>query len=221
MTNIKKHLNILIVEDDLEIQENLLNTLSLIFKNTFVANDGIEALEIYNNKTIDIILTDYVMPNMDAFELITSIREKNSSIPILVLSSFMDIEKLQKCIPLGLLQFLEKPISFDTLLDEINKGVTNLDIKYQLAMDTIYYKKRSLMIINEENIELTIFENKVLDILCSNKNEIIETKSIISYLDNQNVDKTTVKNIVYRLRKKLPNTNIISHRNLGYSIKYD
>jgi len=221
VTNIKKHLNILIVEDDLEIQENLLNTLSLIFKNTFVANDGIEALEIYNNKTIDIILTDYVMPNMDAFELITSIREKNSSIPILVLSSFMDIEKLQKCIPLGLLQFLEKPISFDTLLDEINKGVTNLDIKYQLAMDTIYYKKRSLMIINEENIELTIFENKVLDILCSNKNEIIETKSIISYLDNQNVDKTTVKNIVYRLRKKLPNTNIISHRNLGYSIKYD
>lgn len=221
MTDIKKHLNILIVEDDLEIQENLVDTLSLIFKNTFVANDGIEALKILYDEDIDIILTDYVMPNMDAFEFITAIRKNDSNIPILVLSSFMDIEKLQKCIPLGLLQFLEKPVSFSTLLKELNKGVSNLDIKYQLSENTIYYKKRSQVKINEENVKLTVFEDKVLDILSSNKSEIIETKSIISYLDSEEVDKTTVKNIVYRLRKKLPSTVIISHRNLGYSIKYD
>lgn len=221
MTDIKKYLNILIVEDDLEIQENLMNTLILLFKNVFTANDGIEALKIINNEHIDMILTDYVMPNMDAFDFITTIRKRNLEIPILVLSSFMDIQKLQKCIPLGLLHFLEKPISFDRLLEEINKGITNLDIKYQLTQNCTYYKKRALLKVDEEYMKLTLFENRVLELLCLNKSEIIEMNSIISYLGDENVDKNTIKNIVYRLRKKIPNINIISHRNIGYSIKYD
>ncbi|PPK57798.1 transcriptional regulator [Malaciobacter marinus] len=221
MTDIKKYLNILIVEDDLEIQENLMNTLILLFKNVFTANDGIEALKIIDNEHIDMILTDYVMPNMDAFDFITTIRKSNLEIPILVLSSFMDIQKLQKCIPLGLLHFLEKPISFDRLLEEINKGINNLDIKYQLTQNCTYYKKRALLKVDEEYTKLTLFENRVLELLCLNKSEIIEINSIISYLGDENVDKNTIKNIVYRLRKKIPNINIISHRNIGYSIKYD
>jgi len=133
----------------------------------------------------------------------------------------MDIQKLQKCIPLGLLHFLEKPISFDRLLEEINKGINNLDIKYQLTQNCTYYKKRALLKVDEEYTKLTLFENRVLELLCLNKSEIIEINSIISYLGDEKVDKNTIKNIVYRLRKKIPNINIISHRNIGYSIKYD
>lgn len=224
MKEITKYLNILIVEDDIEIQNNLKKTLSLLFNQVFIANDGVEALKNYKELEVDIIISDYVMPNMDGYELSKKIREKKDDIPIIILSSFMDIEKLQKCIPLELTNFLEKPIAFDKLLEQINISIEKLEktnrLKFKITETITYCKKKKCLLIDNNELELSLYESKLLELLCDYKNQIIEFDTIIGFLSNKNeeISKNSVKNIVYRLRKKLPIDLITAHRNLGYSI---
>ncbi|RXK01774.1 DNA-binding response regulator [Arcobacter sp. CECT 8989] len=224
MKEITKYLNILIVEDDIEIQNNLKKTLSLLFNQVFIANDGVEALKSYKELEVDIIISDYVMPNMDGYELSKKIREEKDDIPIIILSSFMDIEKLQKCIPLELTNFLEKPIAFDKLLEQINISIEKLEktnrLKFKITETITYCKKKKCLLIDNNELELSLYESKLLELLCDYKNQIIEFDTIIGFLSNKNeeISKNSVKNIVYRLRKKLPIDLITAHRNLGYSI---
>ncbi len=224
MKEITKYLNILIVEDDIEIQNNLKKTLSLLFNQVFIANDGEEALKSYKELEVDIIISDYVMPNMDGYELSKKIREEKDDIPIIILSSFMDIEKLQKCIPLELTNFLEKPIAFDKLLEQINISIEKLEktnrLKFKITETITYCKKKKCLLIDNNELELSLYESKLLELLCDYKNQIIEFDTIIGFLSNKNeeISKNSVKNIVYRLRKKLPIDLITAHRNLGYSI---
>jgi len=224
LKEITKYLNILIVEDDIEIQNNLKKTLSLLFNQVFIANDGVEALKNYKELEVDIIISDYVMPNMDGYELSKKIREEKDDIPIIILSSFMDIEKLQKCIPLELTNFLEKPIAFDKLLEQINISIEKLEktnrLKFKITETITYCKKKKCLLIDNNELELSLYESKLLELLCDYKNQIIEFDTIIGFLSNKNeeISKNSVKNIVYRLRKKLPIDLITAHRNLGYSI---
>lgn len=217
-------LNVLIVEDDLEIQSNLSEVLNLIFNKAFIASNGVEALEIHNQNDIDIIISDYVMPQMDAFDFIKNLRDNEDNTPVIVLSSFMDIQKLQKCIPLNLVHFLEKPVAFDKLINQINNAVKRLDsIAYKLNEDLIYDQKRSKLICLDKSVELTSYESRVMEVLLKNKSNISNFDMIINSVQEINndrtVDKTTIKNIVYRLRKKMCKEIIQVHRNIGYSLK--
>lgn len=223
MRNITTFLNVLIVEDDLEIQSNLFEALNLIFNKVYIANNGLEALEIHDKKDIDIIISDYVMPQMDAYDFINVLRQKQDDTPIIVLSSFMDIEKLQKCIPLNLIHFLEKPVAFDRLIEQIDVAIKKMEtISYKLSEGLIYDKKSEVLICDNNKIELTSYESRVLELLVKNKNHILSFDIIIDSIqqitNDRAVDKTTIKNIVYRLRKKMCKELILVHRNLGYSL---
>ncbi|MGA1940077.1 response regulator transcription factor [Arcobacter sp. YIC-310] len=223
MRNITTFLNVLIVEDDLEIQSNLFEALNLIFNKVYIANNGLKALEIHDKKDIDIIISDYVMPQMDAYEFINILRQKQDDTPVIILSSFMDIEKLQKCIPLNLIHFLEKPVAFDRLIEQIDVAIKKMKtISYKLSEGLIYDKKSEILICDNNKIELTSYESRVLELLVKNKNHILSFDIIIDNIqqitDDRAVDKTTIKNIVYRLRKKMCKELILVHRNLGYSL---
>ena len=76
------NLNILIVEDGEEIKEIINKTFQLTINSIVLANNGIEAINMYNNKKPDIILTDLRMEKMDGNELIKRIRQKDKKIPI-------------------------------------------------------------------------------------------------------------------------------------------
>ena len=68
-------MSILIVDDSPESRGLLAITLKKWGYNVFTANDGLEALEIYKNNTISIVITDWMMPNMDGLTLCDEIRK--------------------------------------------------------------------------------------------------------------------------------------------------
>ena len=69
-----KSLSILYAEDDLVIRESISRILNMFFKNVFVASNGNEALELYQNNKIDVLMLDYVMPNLDGYQTAKIIR---------------------------------------------------------------------------------------------------------------------------------------------------
>ncbi|MGB5792739.1 response regulator transcription factor [Poseidonibacter sp.] len=224
MKEIPNCLNLLIIEDDEEILQNLKDTLSFVFSDIYCAADGLIALEIFDNNHIDIIISDYVLPNLDGYNFVKMLREKSINTPIILLSSYMDVEKLQKCIPLNLIHFLEKPVSLDVLLGEIQICIEKIKKEsiniVKLSNSLTFDSKRNLIYRENESIKLTFYENGILKLLINYKNQIVEYHLIANALSMQKeeLSKEAIKNIIYRLRKKMNQDIITSHRNLGYSL---
>ena len=118
---------ILYVEDEDILREEIYSLLQGFFKKVFIASNGEEALKVYNENIneIDILLTDVNMPKMNGIELVSKIRESDSTLPILICTAFNDTDILLKAIKLGVSDYIIKPIQMITMLKICNKILTN------------------------------------------------------------------------------------------------
>lgn len=127
---------ILIVEDNndmcLFIQETLSQKYSVI-----TAQNGLEALEIIRkaDQSIDLILTDLMMPQMDGFKLIKLLKEKKETadIPILVLTAMQEELAKVEVLESGVNDFLTKPFAVQELLIKVKSILSDKSIQKMLA----------------------------------------------------------------------------------------
>lgn len=220
-----KSLSILYAEDDLVIRESISRILNMFFKNVFVASDGNEALELYQNNKIDVLMLDYVMPNLDGYQTAKLIREFDKKIPIIIASAYTDKEKLLNAIELNLIKYLEKPILYDDLVKVFNSVVTHLEdnnlLFTKLTKDYYYFFTTKKIVTKEKEIILTKNEILFLELLLDKPNQLISKESIEENVFKESVDENTLRNLVYRLRKKMECDIIVTIKDLGYLIKMD
>lgn len=225
MTEIKltelKNYQLLLVDDDKQLLENLATTLSIFFKEVIPASHGKEAIEIYNNHHVDMIITDYVMPIMSGHKFCSEIRKKDQKVPILMMSNSTDQEKLLNMIPLNLTGFLIKPIDYSTLcsslmklLDRVDKGKSSIK---RLSKDLSYNRATKKLLLLDKEIRLTKSEVKLLDILLENRGIFISSENLGEAIDERNIkSEQAVKNIIHRLRSKIGKNLITNVQGLGY-----
>ena len=182
--NLLKNLTLLLVEDDEELRNSIKETLSLFFKEIITAPDGESALSIYLKNNIDLIITDYVMPTMNGFELCKEIRVKNRKIPLVIMSNYSDKEKLLKSITLGLTDYLIKPIEYNQLLETLEKMTEKLERENLFIFNMPEEKKYNFFtkeISDEKNssrTKLTKSEIIILELLIKNINKIVSSQPI-------------------------------------------
>ncbi len=112
----------LVVEDLKIMRKVIVNALKEIdIKDSFEAEDGIEALSLLQEEKIDLIVTDWLMPNMDGFELVTDIKKDKrlKNIPILMITSVDDRINVVKAIKAGINDYIAKPFKPETLKEKI------------------------------------------------------------------------------------------------------
>lgn len=114
-------LTLLYAEDEEILRISTMAVLEDIFGNIFVASNGKEALEIYQNNKIDIIITDLNMPIISGREMIMEIRKKNLRVPILVFSGDKEQELKTQFQSYNISGYLQKPLSLEQFLDEFTK----------------------------------------------------------------------------------------------------
>lgn len=222
MTNIKilKSLSILYAEDDLIIKDSISRILKMFFKNVLIAEDGNEALEIYQNKKPNVVMLDYVMPNLDGYQTAKIIREMNKKIPIVLVSAFTDKEKLLNAIELNLIKYLEKPILYDDLVNVLNSVISSLEennlILSKLDENSYYSFISKKIIKNNEEIILTKNEVSFIELLLDKPNQLITKEIIENEVFKESVDENTLRNMIYRLRKKIDSDVIVTIKDLGY-----
>ncbi|WP_066166814.1 response regulator transcription factor [Aliarcobacter cryaerophilus] len=220
---ILKSLTVLYAEDDLVIQDSISRILKMFFKDVVIANDGKEAIENYNNKKIDILILDYVMPNLNGYETAKIVRKKDKKIPILITSAYTDKEKLLNAIELNLIKYIEKPILYDDLIKVFENIIKYMEENnlLQIKLDeNIYYSFVDKNIIkNGEKITLTKNEVLFLELLLEKPNHLISKNIIENSVFKASVDENTLRNMVYRLRKKIDTNTIATIKDLGYIIK--
>ncbi|MCV6606652.1 MAG: response regulator transcription factor [Campylobacterales bacterium] len=219
-----KNLRLLLVEDDTELLDSLKATLDIFFKEIIVGKNGIEGYHAYKKNKIDILITDYVMPEGDGYSLVSRLRDEGSKIPILIISNSSDGDKLLKCIPLELTNYLIKPISYDTLVESLSEIVNKLDIQNEnierLTPEIEYNFSRKELRNNDEIVILSKSEIKTLEVLLKNKNKVVPSEEISMSIDyDTHKSEQAIKNLIHRLRQKLGKNTITNRQGFGYILE--
>ena len=116
---------ILIADDSESIREILAFTLENAGYEVFVACDGFDALKFFDGRPIDLLLTDYHMPNLNGLELTVKVRqiEVYKYLPILVLTTEKQVEIIRDAKESGATGWLYKPFNTEKLLQTLRKVI--------------------------------------------------------------------------------------------------
>jgi DNA-binding NtrC family response regulator len=115
---------VLLVDDDAELRDDLARLLSSQGYHTTTAADGQEALERLESGSPDVLVTDLVMPRLDGFELLRTLRETGQVIPAIVLTGFGSLDKALSIIKdLEAYWFLEKPVKLSALQSLLQRAI--------------------------------------------------------------------------------------------------
>lgn len=197
LKNIAKDFTILFVEDSKALQKQILKFLEKLFKEVYVASDGLEGIEEYKKNKPDLILTDLTMPNMNGHEMIREIKKLDPDVEIVILSAHSDSETLMKSFHIGVTDFIAKPVNATKMISVFLKVLSNMKRKevqlVELAGTSI--RKIEVEDVNEENSEILsfIFENSMkIDIINHYKGvPIINSAKILAIKDDEIKLRTT------------------------------
>ena len=219
-----KNLTLLLIEDDEELLHKMQTILSIFFKEVLIAKDGNEGYDLFFNSKVDMLITDYVMPGIDGYELCKKIREKNKNIPLVIMSNYSDKEKLLNVIPLSLAQYLVKPIEYTNLTKALISMVDRLEDSsyecYKFTPQLSYDNINKQIILDGEVLSLAKSEVTLIELFIENKDKIV-SNSDIEYALDPTEEKSThaIKTLIYRIRKKLGKDIIINIPSFGYMYK--
>lgn len=114
-------LKILYVEDDASIRTEMTEILEFDFPHVFIAENGLQALQIYQEVAIDIIISDVQMPHMDGLELAGKVIALNPQAQIILTTAFNDTNFIKKAQSIGVKYCINKPVVLAELDQVIEK----------------------------------------------------------------------------------------------------
>ena len=192
---------ILIIEDEVSIRTIIKKYLSKFDIECIEAENGKKGLEVFekNKDSIDLIIMDVMMPEMDGIECTREIR-KLSNVPIIILTAKSEDEDEIEGLEVGANDFVTKPFNLEVLLLRIKKLV-NLDSNNDLEL----VKEQRAVRKNGKLIQLTKKEYLILEYFFENPNMILTRDQIlnrvwgIDYFGDDRVVDTNIK----RIRRKI------------------
>mgnify|MGYP001622984706 CR=1 FL=1 len=218
----------LIVEDDVELNEMLKKMLIKEGYKVEVAFSGTEALLLLNQKRIDLILLDLMLPGITGEEVLKAVKGKED-IPIIVLSAKTEIDSKIELIKGGADDYVTKPFNNKELMARIEAVMRRTK---RLRSDVVYkYKdivlddvKISVKVSGVE-VFLTKYEYSILKLLMSEPGRIFTKNNIYEYVWNEDFfgEENAINVHISNIRKKLSEVNdkeryIETVRGLGFRL---
>ena len=114
---------VLIVEDERNMRRVLAGLLEREGYDVLEAPNGARALEEVALESVDVVLTDLKMPQMNGLELLEAIRGRDPALPVILLTAFGTVGSAVEALKQGALDYLTKPFDPEQLLTAIEKGV--------------------------------------------------------------------------------------------------
>lgn len=215
---------ILLVDDEVKLRTKFKNILSTYVDNIYEASNGEDALELFNTKKPNIVITDIKMPVMDGLMLTTLLRKLDDKVPIVIISAYSDKSLLLDFISLNLVEYLIKPVDFEQLNNILFKCAKILDknglIEYRITPSCSYSFSKKSLLEDNEIISLSPKEVSLIELLIENKNKLVTKEQIEDVVYNlEDMSVSALNNLILKLRKKIGEKKaIISVSSLGFMI---
>lgn len=110
---------VLIVEDDPALREALSDTLELAGYPVCVAEEGGAALQLMQQESIGMVVSDVQMQPMDGHSLLRQIRDRFPDLPVLLMTAYGSIEKAVMAMHDGAVDYLVKPFEAEVLVSKV------------------------------------------------------------------------------------------------------
>jgi signal transduction histidine kinase/DNA-binding response OmpR family regulator len=132
-------LRILLAEDNVFNQKVAIGLLSRMGHNVTVANNGLEAIDLYSRNSFDLVLMDIQMPEMDGFRATELLRQQQEEsgvhVPIVAMTAHAMQGDREKCLAAGMHDYISKPIGRKELTEVIARNVTPRDPRMLARVD--------------------------------------------------------------------------------------
>ncbi len=218
-------MKILLIEDDNQLAESISASLTKEKYLVERAESGEDALDKIHEADYDIVLLDIMLPGIDGFEVLKTLRGMSVPVTVLVLSARGLVEDRVKGLDLGAEDYLTKPFAVSELLARIR---TLLRRKHNISQNTIQIldleidtsvKKASR---RGYPLNLSPKEYEILEFLAYNKDRLVTRIEIGEHIWGESLDLFTMSNFIdvhiKNLRKKLDNGHdkLLLHTKRGF-----
>lgn len=154
--------------------------------------DGNEAWLAFQASAPDVVLLDYQMPGKTGLEVYQLIRQQNSTVPVLILSSYTEL--CAASLKMGTSDFIRKDSGIDETCARIEAAwqrrpqndVPTKGKAYRLSPHTIFHSSASLLEYNDKRLPLKHMHAEILTLLCQNLNIPVPASLICKKLWNNN-----------------------------------
>lgn len=123
-------MKIMLVDDSRTIRNIQKNVLKQLGHEDIVeAEDGVQAMKIFNTDKPDLILVDWNMPNMDGITLVRKVRELDKVVPIIMCTTESEKSRVLEAIKAGVNNYIVKPFTVESLGEKISSTLEKVAAK--------------------------------------------------------------------------------------------
>ena len=217
---------ILVVEDDAELRGLFRRVLEKNGYEALEAADGQQALDVLDENYIDLIISDIMMPVMDGYELVRSLREADISIPVLMITAKDAFDDMRRGFLSGTDDYMVKPVNVNEMVLRVGALLRRAQMiserREVLGGTTLVY---DTLTIQREGHEITLPQKEFLLLykMAAAPGRIFTRQQIMDDIwgVESETDPHTVDVHIGRLRERFrdnPDFEIVTMRGLGYKV---
>jgi len=222
-------LRVLVIDDEPPIRKLLRVGLSAHGYQTVEASSGKSALELLHEQPPDLVILDLGLPDMQGHELLRTMRARNDSVPIVVLSSRDDETGKVQALDAGADDYVTKPFGMDELLARMRAALRHQLQTHgerpifrvgDLSVDLV----RRIVKIGDKDIKLSPKEYELLRLLVQHAGKVLTHKFLLKQLWSDFTDAQYLRVYVRQLRQKIEADPerpryILTETGIGYRLR--
>lgn len=218
--------SILVCEDDFAIKTMISTKLKQENYSVYTAQNGQEALNLMEKQQIDLVISDIMMPEMDGYEFVQTLRETKHTLPILMITAKSQLESLEEAFKLGVDDYMVKPLRLEELVLRVKALLRRSQLEAEKVLTFTHtrldYNALTMTdLTTGEQVQIPLKEFFLLYKLLSHPEKIFTRLDLLDDIwgMEEDYDERLVDACIKRIRQKLKGNedfDIVTVRGLGY-----
>ncbi|MEO8358346.1 MAG: response regulator transcription factor [Chloroflexota bacterium] len=182
------NINVLVVDDEKPLRDFVRRNLEVRGYKVLMASNGLEALALFKNQNVELVIMDIMMPHMDGLEAMRRIRQ-DSHVPIIILTAMGEETDKVRAFDLGADDYLTKPFGVGELLGRVKAVLRRADwsepdaheekvVRGDIEVDV----ERHMVKVRGEKIDVTPTEFNLLVYLMKNSGKVLPHRAILQHV---------------------------------------
>lgn len=218
--------SILVCEDDFAIKTMISTKLKQENYSVYTVQNGQEALNLMEKQQIDLVISDIMMPEMDGYEFVQTLRETKHTLPILMITAKSQLESLEAAFKLGVDDYMVKPLRLEELVLRVKALLRRSQLEAEKVLTFTHtrldYNTLTMTeLTTGEQVQIPPKEFFLLYKLLSYPEKIFIRLDLLDDIwgMEEDYDERLIDACIKRLRQKLKGNedfDIVTVRGLGY-----
>ena len=214
---------LLLLEDDLALNETVVDYFENLGFSITPVYDGNSALDTIYEQSFDLLLLDVNVPDINGFEVLKSIRERDVTTPAIFITSLNSMSDVEDGYESGCDDYIRKPFA----LKELKLRVESIlkreffhanNSKIEISKNIHYDPESDLLSVDGSEIQLKNKDAKLLKLFLQNRDKLVTHETIYEALweYGEDISESALRTYIKNLRKYLGKEKIVSIKKLGY-----